>query len=213
MPAHTQKNPLSRLLPPLTDTPCPPPPAPRPVPDDATVIAWWDRHEMIEHIRRHSAMVAKVAHHVALMGAERGVDVDPDRVRLAGLLHDISKTYSVRFGGNHCQTGAAWTLELTGDILVAHCVHHHVYWPFEVDVRRHFAPLAVLYADKRVAHTAVVGIMDRYEDLLERYGTTEQVRERIRETRRQALDIEERLSQLLGEDLHACTFDRGRLVV
>ncbi|MGE4505522.1 MAG: YfbR-like 5'-deoxynucleotidase [Desulfovibrionaceae bacterium] len=203
----------AQFLPPLAAPPGPLRAAQGPPPDPERIRSWWNLHGVMEHIRAHSAQVARVAHHMAIVGAERGIAVEPERVLAAGLLHDIAKTYSVRFGGNHCQIGAAWTLELTGDLLLAHCVYHHVYWPFELDLERYFAPLAVLYADKRVAHTTVVSLAARYDDLIERYGTSEVARRRIRETERQAMDIEQRFSELLGEDINACAFDRGRLVV
>lgn len=208
----TNGNPLAKFLPPLAAPPMvgeitlPTPPT------DAQIHLWWDRYEVAPHIRAHSAMVAKVAHHLALRAADRGLNVNPDRVLAGGLLHDIAKTYSVTYGGNHSQTGAAWALELTGDLVIAQCVYHHVYWPFSLDIRRYFAPLAVLYADKRVTHTTVVPLTIRYEDLIERYGCTDKACDRIRETERQALEIESLLSDITGENVNESTFDRGRLV-
>ncbi len=203
--------PLARFLPPIADPPAlsDAPPA---HPSEAEIKSWWDRFEVMDHIRAHSSQVARVAHHIALVGVERGLNVDPKRVLAAGLLHDIAKAYTVLYGGNHCQTGAAWALELTGDLVIAQCVHHHVYWPFSLDIRRYFEPLAVIYADKRVAHTTVVPLKTRYQDLIERYGATEEISKSIRETERQVLCIEELFSEILGENLDESAFDRGRLV-
>ncbi len=211
MPRTVSNNPMTRFLPPIAD-----PPAlnntPPVRPSETDIKAWWDRFEVMDHIREHSSQVARVAHHIALVGAERGLKVDPERVLAAGLLHDIAKAYTVLYGGNHCQTGAAWALELTGDLVIAQCVHHHVYWPFSLDIQRYFEPLAVLYADKRVAHTTLVPLNTRYQDLIERYGTTEIICKSIRETERQACCIEDLFSELLGENLNESAFDRGRLV-
>lgn len=208
----TSTNPLAKFLPPLTDPPgaaCAVLPAP---PSIETIRTLWDKYEVAQHIREHSAMVAKLAHHIALLGLDAGLPVNPDRVLAAGLLHDIAKTYNVLYGGNHCQIGATWTLAETNDLEIASAVYHHVYWPFTLDVRKYFTPLAVLYADKRVAHTSVVSLADRYTDLQERYGGTAVAKERIGETQRQAIELESMLSELLGENLNACAFDRGRLV-
>lgn len=212
MKATHPNNPLARYLPPLADPP-PPEGLDLPAPPSVEAIrALWDEYEMAEHIRAHSAMVAKLAHHIALLGAEKGLDVNPDRVLAAGLLHDIAKTYSVLHGGNHCQVGAAWALQATGDLLIASAVYHHVYWPFTLDTECYFTQLAVLYSDKRVAHTNVVSLKERFDDLIVRYGLTPIARKRIGETHRQALDLESALSTTVGVDLNACTFDRGRLV-
>lgn len=208
----TTTNPLAKYLPPLAD---PPGAAPAPLPSPPTVAfirTLWDKYEVAPHIRQHSAMVAKLAHHIGLLGKDKGLAINPDRLLAAGLLHDLAKTYSVLHGGNHCQIGAAWVLQETDDLEIASAVYHHVYWPFTLDADHYFTPLAVLYADKRVAHTNVVPLADRYEDLLERYGLTDVARVRIGETQRQAIELESLLSELLGEDLNACAFDRGRLV-
>lgn len=210
--ASNSKNPLAKFLPPILDPPMAAHAPQAVAPTVEQIKSWWTKYEVMDHIQAHSAMVAKVAHHMALVAADQGIDIDPDRVLAGGLLHDIAKTYSVMYGGNHCQVGAAWTLDLTGDITIAQCVYHHVYWPFSLDVRRYFEPLAVLYADKRVAHTTVVPLAERYQDLIDRYGGTDKACERIKETERQAMEIEKLFTELLGENLNESTFDRGRLV-
>jgi len=175
-------------------------------------VALWDRFDMPEHIRAHSRKVALVACQVAEAGARVGLNVCLDTVRASALLHDLAKIYCVKHGGNHSQLGGAWAMALTGNPLLAQGVAHHVYWPFEVDVRRYFTPIVVLYGDKRVAHDQIVPIEERFSDLVERYGKSPEIRERIHSTNRQAKDIEDALSQLLEKDLNAHDFDRGRLV-
>lgn len=183
------------------------------VPDEAACHALWDSYAMPAHIRAHSNLVACVAASVARMGVAAGVDTDVATVYASGLLHDIAKDYTIRHGGNHAQLGAAWTVHETGNPLIAQGVLHHVRWPWDtLDVDAFFLPLVILYADKRVMHDTFVGINDRFDDLVERYGRTDIIRQRIRETQQQANTIEHALSQRIGTDLHACTFDCGRLV-
>lgn len=182
------------------------------VPDEARCLAWWDRFAMPEHIRAHSRKVAQVACFVAKAGQRLGLDVDVDTVHASALLHDLAKIYCINHGGNHSQLGGAWAMALTGNPLLAQGVMHHVYWPFEVDLERFFTPLAVLYADKRVSHDRIVHIEDRFGDLLDRYGKTPEMCERIHTTNSQAKDIEDALSRLLEIDLNAHAFDCGRLV-
>ena len=182
------------------------------VPSEPRCVALWDRFEMPEHIRAHSRKVAQVACQVAEAGIAMGIPVDLDTVRASALLHDLAKIYCIRHGGNHSQLGGAWVMALTGNPLLSQGVIHHVYWPFEVDVKRYFTPLTVLYGDKRVAHDKIVPIEQRFGDLLQRYGKTPDIRERIHSTNRQAKDIEDAFGRLLEKNLNAHDFDSGRLV-
>lgn len=181
-------------------------------PSDAQCLAWWDRYAMPDHIRRHSMLVASVAAELAEMGRAAGLPVCVQTVRASALLHDLAKHYTIVHGGSHAQIGGAWAMQLTGNPVLAMGILHHVCWPFEVDVTRYFMPLAVLYADKRAMHDELVSIDDRFQDLIVRYGHTPEIQEKIRWTVVQALDIERRLGDLLGKELHAYSFDSGRLV-
>jgi len=182
------------------------------IPTDEECRALWDRFDMLPHIRDHSLTVACVATFVAKKAREAGLDVNVAEVRASALLHDIAKTYSIHYGGNHCQLGGAWVQELTGNPALAQGVIHHVNWPGEIDLTVHFLPLAVIYSDKRVKHNRVVSLGERFEDLLKRYGTTEYIRERIERSFNQAREIERALSQAIGVDLNAHPFDCGGLV-
>lgn len=181
-------------------------------PDEAFCREMWERFGMPEHIREHSRLVSLIAHTLALAGKEAGAPVDPDSVLASAMLHDIAKDFTIRHGGNHALLGAAWTLEATGSPLIAQGVMHHVFWPWAVDLDAAFLPLALIYADKRVRHDAIVTLEERFDDLMTRYGINESVRIRIRISQRQAEAIAVRLNDLLGVDINACTFDSGRLV-
>lgn len=196
---------LVSLLPPVPA----PPPRPGgafPVPSEARCLALWDRYDMLPNVRDHSLMVAQVATALAERGARRGLAVNAGEVRASALLHDLAKTYTIRYGGNHSQLGAAWVVEETGNPLIAQGVAHHVFWPFELDVERDFLPLCVLYGDKRVAHDQVVGMDDRFTDLMERYGASEAIRARIRATHEQGRLVERLLGELLKVDLTCASF-------
>lgn len=182
------------------------------IPTDEECRDLWDRFDMLPHIRDHSLTVACVATFVAQKAREAGLDVNVGEVRASALLHDIAKTYSIHYGGNHCQLGGAWVQELTGNPALAQGVIHHVNWPGEIDLKAHFLPLTVIYSDKRVKHNRVVTLLERFDDLLKRYGTTEYIRERIERSFNQAREIERALSQAIGVDLNAHPFDCGGLV-
>jgi len=190
------------------------------IPTDHQCLQWWDQHGMLEHIKRHSLLVARVATVLAELAVMRGrnplegapADDFVQSVRAAALLHDLGKTHAIKHGGNHSQIGAAWVMELTANPAIAQGVIHHVHWPGSPDLERHFLPLAVIYADKRVKHDTLVSVDDRYQDLMDRYGKNERSRVWITKSRLQCIEIENLLSSFLGENIHAYPFDRGRLV-
>lgn len=188
-----------------------------PVPDAAACHALWDRYAMPDHIRAHSSMVAEMAMALAraAMATRTGADLHLPSVLASALLHDIAKAYTIRHGGNHAQLGGAWTLHETGNPHIAQGVMHHVHWPWRVDVTvtEWFLPLIIIYADKRVKHDRLVTLEERFDDLVERYGRTERIRERIRESHEQAVDIERALSERLGVALHDAAPRDGELAV
>lgn len=206
------KNPLQPFLPPLRTPPAPPEGTRGRVPTPEECARLWDHYDMPAHIRRHSQNVALIATRVAERCRDAGLDVDVAAVRASGLLHDIAKAYTIHHGGNHSQLGASWVMEATGNPALAQGVMHHVFWPFDLILPGHILPLAVIYGDKRVAHDRIVGLEERFRDLLVRYGKTEAIRERIAVTHEQALDVERLFSQTCKVDISEDTFDRGRLV-
>ncbi|WP_460031052.1 HD domain-containing protein [Megalodesulfovibrio paquesii] len=191
------------------------PPFP-PAPDEARCLALWDSYAMPAHIREHSRLVARIA--TALAEAALAVpdlgftEVEVQEVRASALLHDLAKFYTILHTGSHAQLGAAWVLLETGNPRIAQGVAHHVWWPWPVDVRRHFLPMAVIYADKRVAHDRIVTLDERGHDLMARYGKTEKAIAGIERTQAQALEISRAFTELLGCDPDACDFDSRRLV-
>ncbi len=188
------------------------PPRVDPVPSDEQCRLLWDAYGMLQNIREHSELVACVATALAEAAARAGLPVNVAEVRAAALLHDLAKTYTIRHGGNHCQLGGAWVQEITGNPALAQGVACHVSWPEAVDIRANFLPLVLIYSDKRVKHNQVVTLESRFDDLLVRYGKTEYIRERIRESFQQAEAIERALAQTLDMNLHESTFGCGGLV-
>jgi hypothetical protein len=176
------------------------------VPGDQECFGWWDRYGMLDNIRATAVAAAPLA-----SGAP-GRPGAAAEARAAGLLHDLAKTYTIKHGGNHSQLGGAWVKELTGNAPLAQSVVHHVYWPFPLDPDRYLVQLILIYADKRVRHTDLVTLEERFEDLYERYGTTEEIRRKIAGSHDQALAIERILGDRIGLDLHARTVAHGRLV-
>ena len=195
-----------------TGCPSSDPPSVSFVPTDEECLQLWDAYGMLPNVRAHSLLVACLATALAEGAREAGLPVDVAAVRAGALLHDLAKTYTIRYGGNHCQLGGAWVQELTGNPLVAQGVVHHVSWPGPMDLRAHFLPLAIIYSDKRVKHNQIVTLEARFDDLLVRYGKTAYIRSRINESFQQAEAIERSLAATLGVDLHERTFGCRGLV-
>ncbi len=190
------------------------------IPSDDECRGWWSTYGMLDHIKDHSELVAGVATTLAELATKLGRG-NPEgltradfvqSVRAAGLLHDLGKTYSIEHGGNHSQLGAAWVMDLIRSPRIAQGVLHHVHWPGPLNLDRHFLPLAIIYADKRVKHDTIVGLEERFADLFDRYGHTERSREWITRSFKQGRELEHLLSTFLGEDIHEYPFDRRRLV-
>ena len=159
------------------------------VPDERQCAQLWDKYEVPPHIRDHCRAVAGVAVEITARAVERGVipagrPLSVPLARAAGLLHDIAKNYTILHGGSHAQLGAAWVREETGNPLIAQAVLFHVEWPWSGgdmdDVRDPMRlPVIVAYADKRVRHSEVVSIRERFDDLLVRYGISADKEETI----------------------------------
>ena len=188
------------------------------IPREEDCHALWDKYGMMSHIQEHSRKVANLAVAIASFAQERGADVCPEAVLAAGLLHDLGKTYSILHGGDHAQLGASWVMRETRNSLVAQAILYHVHWWWD-DILEEcvhndglFTIFALIYADKRVMHDTYVTIDDRYADLQNRYGKTEQARIRIEASRVQGTTIEAVLSRRLGVQLDEYTTDSRRLV-
>lgn len=188
-----------------------------PPPDEAACEALWDKYAMPPHIRRHCKVVAHIACTLAARALERGFVVNIPQVRAAGLLHDLAKSYNIRYGTGHAHLGASWVVAETRQYAVAQGVMLHVHWPWrlpaEDGARMCTLPFFILYADKRTRHDRCVTLDERFADLQERYGHTEAARAGIEASRQQGLTIERAFETHLGCSLHEDSFDCGRLVL
>ncbi len=182
------------------------------LPNDEECFALWDYYQMLDNIRTHSLLVADFATALAELACAKGFNVCVRSIRSSALLHDIAKTYTIDHGGSHAQIGASWVISATGNRNIAQGVAMHVHWPWDIpyDVCR--LPFFVIYADKRIMHEKCVPLATRYDDLLIRYGITEQHKASIHESYMQGKNIESAFSAQLGVSLDAYTIDSGRLV-
>ena len=118
--------------------------------------------------------------------------LNPPLIVAAALLHDITKTQSLKTKENHAETGAN-LLEEMGYPQVAEVVRGHV----RLSAGTGLSPMRevhiVNYADKRVRHATVVSLEERFVDLVERYGQTQERRLRIEQMRKTTLELEQQM--------------------
>lgn len=182
------------------------------IPSDEQCFELWDYYQMLPNIRIHSMIVANIATYIGKLAQRQGCEINLQVIRAAGLLHDLAKTYTVNFGGNHSQIGATWVMDYTKNPAIAQGVIHHVYWPGEIDIEAHFLPLSIIYADKRVKHDKIVSLRERNNDILKRYGNNPNIVKRIQRSFEQVQYIEQKFKIYLKVDLNAYPFDRWRMV-
>jgi uncharacterized protein len=128
-------------------------------------------HRVPEHIVQHSRQVHRLALSLCRELILQGERLNQAAVEAASLLHDIAKMEGLQSGENHSQAGAR-LLKNLGFPEVAEIVRQHVVLDGETPPQQITEAMVVHYADKRVRHTSVVSLAERFQDLKERYGKT-----------------------------------------
>lgn len=131
------------------------------------------QYEMLDNIREHSFMVARVAK-TLVDNLGEGTTLPPeDKVVAGALLHDIAKTRCLNNNVHHARDGQNICNELghpeIGEIVVEHVVLKNFNEPLYQ--RGVFSAREIVYyADKRVRHDQVVSLDDRLAYIIERYA-------------------------------------------
>jgi len=161
----------------------------RSIPDESLCRGLMARTSMLPNIVEHSYRVCQVAVFLAraLSGPENGLD--EALIVASSLLHDITKTRSLKTREDHAATGAT-LLEELGYPLVAEVVRGHVRIVDSEKPSSLREVHIINYADKRVRHDTVVSLDERFLDLVERYGQTAERRLRLERMKKTALELE-----------------------
>ena len=139
------------------------------LPSIDTCFRLMDKYEMLEHIRAHSLVVAKVAHFLARTLLDAGVDISVEKTTAGALMHDIGKTASLNSGQDHAEIGRQICLE-NNLYEIAEIVGEHVRLK-NYNLNGSFSEKEIVfYSDKRVNHATIVVLEDRQTYILERYG-------------------------------------------
>jgi len=127
---------------------------------------------MLPNIREHSFRVMQVADRLGRALVAAGFELHLPLISTGALLHDIGKTACLGTTNNHAHLGADILISL-GYLKLAQVVREHVRLEDGVADPRPLREAEVVnYADKRVLHTRVVTLAERFADLKERYGRT-----------------------------------------
>ncbi|MEW6388573.1 MAG: HD domain-containing protein [Thermodesulfobacteriota bacterium] len=169
-----------------------------PFPSRPECLALMAEYGMLPHIREHSFLVAAVALHLGRALVETGFDLHLDLLEAGALLHDLGKTPCLGTSQNHAEWGAA--LLLARDYPeVARIVKEHVALAENhADPRSLREVELVNYADKRVLHTRVVTLQERFADLKVRYGRGPEALARLSALEVKAQALEARIFQPLA---------------
>jgi putative nucleotidyltransferase with HDIG domain len=164
------------------------------VPSRQRCLALIDASNMLPNIKAHSLAVCHVAVTIARALNEHGATYNEPEIEAAALLHDITKTRSLKTGENHSLTGAAAVSEL-GYHGVAELIRQHV-TPI-TGIHEVTAAELVSYADKRVLHERVVTLSERFDYLKTRYGRSPEDLLRIDAALQRTKKIEQRIANAL----------------
>ncbi|MFW2368068.1 MAG: HD domain-containing protein [Desulforhopalus sp.] len=185
--------------------PLPPKDDGKKIPAISQCLEFIEVYEMLDNIRAHSFVVARIAETLVdglyTAGKSTGPFANRDEVIAGALLHDIAKSLCLKTDCLHAETGRDICLELGYPDISEIVAEHVILKNYTNDLYQKGifgAKELVFYADKRVLHDQVVSLDDRLDYILERYGKGDPVREqRIRENFSQAQELESYLFSFL----------------
>jgi uncharacterized protein len=176
------------------------------IPSISQCLEFHDRFEMLDNIRAHSLVVARVAESLVDGLRNTGKSIGPlpnkEEAIVGSLLHDIAKTLCIKTGCRHAEIGRQICLELGYPEMSEIVAEHVVLKNFNADLYAQGifgTKEIVFYADKRVLHDQVVSLNSRLEYILKRYGDNNPARQHlIRQNFLQTVNLEKYLFSYLN---------------
>jgi putative nucleotidyltransferase with HDIG domain len=163
-----------------------------------------EKFQMPPNIKEHSLLVCQIALTMARAMNQKGAELDLAAIEAASLLHDITKSQSIKTGENHAETGGQLIKEL-GFGRIAEIVQQHIAISHSSASGKIREEEIVFYADKRVLHTGVVDLTERFKDLMQRYGKDAESKKRINAMKIETCCIEKSIFSQLN--MSADAFD------
>ena len=156
-----------------------------------------DTYRMLDNIRAHSVVVAKVARLIAQYLREANIDISIETTTAGALLHDIGKTASLQSGQDHSEIGRQICLENHLDEIAAIVAEHVRLKDYALN-GSYTEKEIVFYADKRVKHDQIVSLNERLVYIIERYSRgEEQLSRAIKENFSLCRQVQEKLFRKL----------------
>ncbi|MCP4131691.1 MAG: HDIG domain-containing protein [bacterium] len=174
------------------------------IPSEAECYKLIEEYKMLPNIIEHSKQVRNVSLKITDNLADPSL-INRDLVNAGALLHDIAKTRSINSGElRHDSIGADMMRELGYEsiaiIIESHVIFHGFKPEGPLEVRE-----IVFYADKRVMHDRVVSVAERVDDLVNRYGKTDEIKEMIIQNKKFILAMEAKIQKFLIVDMELIT--------
>ena len=134
---------------------------------------------MLDNIVAHCMQVCRVATILTKHLLAQGFQLNFDLIQAAALLHDITKTRSIKTQENHAETGGQFLTE-RGYPEVGSIVRQHVRLDEYPNPLTLGEAQIINYSDKRVLHDEIVPLDRRLDYILEKYAKIPEHRERTR---------------------------------
>lgn len=158
------------------------------------------RYRVPVHVVEHSLRVAQVGTFVASHLLMTGHDIDQGLVEAGAMLHDITKIEAMKRGEDHAATGGLLVSNL-GYPALAEIVRQHIRLDQQTESALRLTSAHIVnYADKRVRHTSIVPLPERFKDLMVRYGTSNDRKRAIEDLYEKTRALEENIFSQLDLD-------------
>lgn len=162
------------------------------------------------HIREHCLQVARVAKLLAEELANKGEDVDINKVWIAGLAHDFIRIVDFKknptdlgsaedrlvwtklretYQGHHGDVGAL-ILEEMGEPDLAEIIRKHKHSAILDDPPTTWEEKIIYYADKRVSHSNIVSVFERLDEGFKRHFPNQKLPEIEQKRRQKIMELE-----------------------
>jgi uncharacterized protein len=167
------------------------------------------QYHVPDHIIQHSEMVCKVAVFLSNALNNQGENINIAEVKAGALLHDITKMEGIKTHQDHAKTGKELLHKLgfkrIGQIVAEHVKLHKGRNSLSISEEE-----LINYSDKRVMHTRVVTLSERFTDLRRRYDLKNldtKIINRIRMLESETYELENKIFSKLNftpEELSRC---------
>ncbi|MEM3690471.1 MAG: HD domain-containing protein, partial [Candidatus Micrarchaeia archaeon] len=169
------------------------------IPTIAECLKLLDETKLTSNMKRHSMLVMRISTALAKKLMKKGETINLELLRSAALLHDLDKFLTLENGHEHGYLSQKILTE-KGYPEVGQIVRKHRLETIYEDPEglKTWEEKLVFYADKRLNDSTIVGLPERYDYLLKRYGTTPKRREAILRTRAGVESLENEIFSKIG---------------